>query len=128
MIYSNLVNNKNKINFAVIFIAILPLMSLLGSSIANSVIVIIDLIFLYEILKKKKFSFFKDQFFYGLIFLWTVLLINLLFFIINFENSFSRSFGFIRFILLVFAIKYYLFEHDRKFKNIILNSWLIIFL
>ena len=127
MIYSNLVNNKNKINFAVIFIAILPLMSLLGSSIANSVIVIIDLIFLYEILKKKNFSFFKDQFFYGLIFLWTILLINLLFFSINFENSFSRSFGFIRFILLVFAIKYYLFEHDRKFKNIILNSWLIIF-
>ena len=58
MIYSNLVNNKNKINFAVIFIAILPLMSLLGSSIANSVIVIIDLIFLYEILKKKNFLFF----------------------------------------------------------------------
>ena len=63
MIYSNLVNNKNKINFAVIFIAILPLMSLLGSSIANSVIVIIDLIFLYEILKKKILVFLKISFF-----------------------------------------------------------------
>tara|TARA_Y100000591_G_scaffold288970_1_gene273572 strand:+ start:114 stop:290 length:177 start_codon:yes stop_codon:yes gene_type:complete len=58
MIYSNLVNNKNEINFAVIFIAILPLMTLIGSSIANSVIVIIDLIFLYEIFKKKKSDFF----------------------------------------------------------------------
>ena len=127
MIYSNLVNNKNKINFAVIFIAILPLMTLLGSSIANSVIVIIDLIFLYEIFKKKNLIFFKNRFFYGLIFLWLVLLINLLFFSIDFNNSFSRSFGFIRFVILVFAIKYYLFHHNEKFKNLILNFWLIIF-
>ena len=116
------------LKLAVIFISILPAMTLVGSSVANSTIIIIDLIFLYEIYKTRKYNILNNEFFYGLIFLWFILLINLIFFSINFENSFLRSFGFIRFILLVFALKYYLFDNHKNYSNFILNFWLTIFI
>ena len=115
------------LKLAVLFISILPAMTLIGSSVANSTIIIIDLIFLYEIYKTKKYNILNNEFFYGLIFLWFILLINLLFFSINLENSFLRSFGFIRFILLVFALKYYLFDNHKNYSNFIFNVWLAIF-
>ena len=116
------------LKLAVIFISILPAMTLIGSSVTNSTIIIIDLIFLYEIYKTKKYKILNNEFFYGLIFLWFILLINLIFFSINFDNSFLRSFGFIRFILLVFALKYYLFDNHKNYSNFILNFWLTIFI
>ena len=117
------------LKLAVIFISILPAMTLIGSSVANSTIIIIDLIFLYEIYKTKKYNILNNKFFYGLIFLWFILLINLIFFSINLENSFLRSFGFIRFILLVFALKYYyLFDNHKNYSNFIFNVWLTTFI
>ena len=116
------------LKLAVLFISILPAMTLIGSSVANSTIIIIDLIFLYKIYKTKKYNILNNEFFYGLIFLWFILLINLLFFSINLENSFLRSFGFIRFILLVFALKYYLFDNHKNYSNFIFNVWLAIFM
>ena len=115
------------LKLAVIFISILPAMTLIGSSVANSTIIIIDLIFLYEIYKTRKYNILNNEFFYGLIFLWFILLINLIFFSIDFENSFLRSFGFIRFILLVFALKYYLFDNHKNYRDFIFNFWLTIF-
>ena len=122
-----LFDSFKNLKLAVLFISILPAMTLIGSSVANSTIIIIDLIFLYEIYKTKKYNILNNEFFYGLIFLWFILLINLLFFSINFENSFLRSFGFIRFILLVFALKYYLFDNHKNYCNFIFNIWLAIF-
>ena len=122
-----LFDSLKNLKLVVLFISILPVLTLIGSSVANSTIIIIDLIFLYEIYKTKKYNILNNEFFYGLIFLWFILLINLLFFSINFENSFLRSFGFIRFILLVFAIKYYLFDNPKNHSNFIFNFWLAIF-
>ena len=116
------------INYTVILLAVLPAASLIGSSISNITVVLINLFFLYEILRNNKIIFFNNKFFYGLILLWIVLLINLIFFSINFENSFSRSFGFLRFVILVFAIKFYIFGNNLKFQKFILNTWLITFL
>ena len=116
------------LKLAVLFISILPAMTLIGSAVANSTIIIIDLIFLYEIYKTRKYNILNNEFFYGLIFLWFILLINLIFFSINFENSFLRSFGFIRFILLVFALKYYLFDNHKNYSNFIFNFWLTTFI
>ena len=124
--FFSLVKNKNNFNLAVIFLAILPVMSFVGSSYLNLSIAIIDIFFLYEIYKNKNFIFFKNKFFFGLIFFWFILLINLIFFSIDFENSLSRSLGFLRFILLIFAIKFYVFSTEN-YRIFILNSWLIIF-
>lgn len=123
-----LLDTFKNLKLAVIFISILPAMTLIGSSVANSTIIIIDLIFLYEIYKTRNYNILNNKFFYGLIFLWFILLINLIFFSINFENSFLRSFGFIRFILLVFALKYYLFDNHKNYSNFIFNFWLTTFI
>ena len=123
-----LLDTFKNLKLAVIFISILPAMTLIGSSVANSTIIIIDLIFLYEIYKTRNYNILNNKFFYGLIFLWFILLINLIFFSINFDNSFLRSFGFIRFILLVFALKYYLFDNHKNYSNFIFNFWLTTFI
>ena len=113
-----LITGYRNINFAVILLAILPAVSLIGSSISNITVVLINLFFLYEILKNKNLIFFNNKFFYGLILLWIILLINLIFFSINFENSFLRSLGFLRFVLLTFAVKFYVFENNLKYQKL----------
>jgi len=115
------------LNFLSIFIiSILPLIIILGSGILNFSIILLDLIFLIEIFSKRKFHYFKNKFFYSLIFLWFVLLINLIF-SISFFDSISRSFGFIRYIFFIFAINYY-FTGSNKNQQIILKVWTICFL
>ena len=51
--FFSLIKNKNNFNASVIFIAILPVMSLIGSSYLNLSIVIIDLFFCTKFIKTK---------------------------------------------------------------------------
>ena len=121
--------NKTKKNhlFAISLISLFPLSVFFGSGIINIQIIMIDLIFLYEIFKNKKLSYLNDKFFYLFCLIWFYLLINL-FFSIDLHNSFSRSFGFCRFIILVFALKYYIFDHNDDYKKFIFLIWSISFL
>ena len=48
--------------------------------------------------------------------------------IANNTESLIRSFGFLRFIFLIFALKYVLESNERFTKNFILQSWFIIFI
>ena len=126
MTYFKIKNNFN-INFLLlILISFLPLSLIVGSAINNTTIFLIDLIFLYILFKNKEFKFLNSQTFYILLFLWIVLLINMIL-STNIENSLSRSFGFFRFILLVFAIKY-LVKQNIKYQNLIFSLWTIFFL
>lgn len=120
-------NIYNDYSFLVtIPLAIFPLSFLLGNLIINLNTFIIVFLFLFFVIKNKNFKFFKNIHFQILIFFWFSLLINL-YFSTNFENSFSRVIGFLRFILLVFAIKYF-FDSDKIFyKKIVFNSWILIF-
>ena len=47
---------------------------------------------------------------------------------INTENSIIRSFGFVRFIILVMGINYYLYKDYKLFEEIILKLWSFLFL
>ena len=114
--------------FGVFLISIYPMTFFFGSAVLNTCVVLLDIIFIIEILRKRHFKFFNNTAFYSLIFLWTVLIINLFFFSIDFNNSFFRTVGFIRFILFVFAIIYFLNVSNFRFKKFILGSWTIIFL
>lgn len=97
----NLLNNT-----LIIFIGFLPVILLTGNALINIFVIVIDIIFLITLYDyKNKYSFIKDNHFYLLIFFFLSLIINL-FFSINFSNSFLRTIGFARFILLVFAIKF----------------------
>ena len=111
--------------FLIFSIALFPLTLLIGSSFINSSIVLIDILFLFILIKEKKLSFLKNQSFYILLFLWATLIINMLL-SINIENSLSRSIGFIRFIIFIFAIKLIL-NKNKNDDKLIFFSWSIIF-
>ena len=111
--------------FLILSIALFPITLLIGSSFINSSIVLIDILFLFLLIKEKKLNFLKNQSFYILLLLWTVLIINMLL-SINTENSLSRSIGFIRFIIFIFAIKFIL-NKNKTDDKLIFVSWSIIF-
>jgi len=110
---------------AVSVISLLPIIFILGTGLLNFFIILLDVIFLYELFSKKKLKLLNNKFFKSLILFWIILLITLIF-SISFIDSISRSFGFIRFILFSFAINYYFF--NNQLKNIILKFWTIFFL
>ena len=123
-LFKNFESIRNK-NIFLLF-SILPIGLLAGSAIANTIIILINIFFIIEIYKKNKFSFLINKWFYILLFLWFCLLANSIF-IANNIDSLIRSFGFFRFILLIFAFKYYFEEDKGELKNIILCVWFIIF-
>ena len=127
MLLSFIKNIKKNHLFAISIISLFPTLVFLGSGITNIQIILLDLVFLYELFKNKRFSYLNDKFFYLLLFLWLILLINL-FFNINFNNSFSRSFGFCRFIFFAFALKFYIFDEHKDYKKYIFSIWTVIFL
>ena len=100
----------------------IPIIFFFGSGVGNTLVIIIDILFLYILIKNKQLNFLNNYLFYLLIIFWFILLGNLIF-SINFENSLSRSIGFIRFIFLVFAIKFFFKSEKNNYKDFILKLW-----
>ena len=119
-----LTSNLSYISLSII--SLFPVIIFLGSGILNFSIILLDILFISEILLKKNFKYFNNKFFYSFIFCWLILLINLNF-SISFYDSLPRSLGFLRFIFFVFAINYYLFETSNKYVNLIFKFWTIVF-
>jgi len=115
------------IRISFIFIFLFPIILLLGSAILNLSIVIMNILFLVHIFNEKKFKIFKNDIFYLLLAWWFFLIINTLL-NDNFNENYSRSFGFIRFILLVFSFSYFLSYKNFKFKKIVFGIWTIVFI
>lgn len=111
--------------FLILLITFFPLTLLIGSSFINSTVVLIDLLFLFILIKEKKLNFFNNQTFYILVFLWFTLIINMIL-SIDIDNSLTRAFGFIRFIIFVFAIKFILNKNENNDKFIFI-TWFLIF-
>ena len=124
-----LINKNININHALgsFLIGIFPIIIFLGSAIINFYIVLIDLILIYEIIKNRNYNYFNNKIFYLLSLIWFSLFVNLIF-SQDPQNSYGRTFGFLRFILLVFAIKYYLIDDITKLTKYVLNLWTIFFL
>ena len=108
-------------------ISLLPLSLLVGSLIINIFCILIITIFLFECFKVKNFAFIKSKEFSILLIFWIFLLINILT-STNFENSYQRGFGFIRFIILVFALRYYFNLNNSKYAKLISTVWFITFI
>jgi len=123
------INSLKSISFYPIFlISLFPALLFLGSSIINFSVVIIDIFFLIELIKTKNLRYLNNKLFYLFIFLWISLLINL-YFSIDPINSLGRSLGFIRFIIFIFAINFYLFNFKKNIFAKIIKFWsLIIFI
>ena len=123
----NLSKEKYLVKISLIFIFFFPIILLTGSAIVNSAIVLMNIIFLIHIFKEKKLQIFNNDFFYLFITLWFFLIINTLL-NDNFTENYSRSFGFIRFVFLVFLFSYFFSYKDFLFKKTILNVWVLIFI
>ena len=124
----NLFLSNNKILVILSFLlAILPISLLTGSLVINLITIMISIIFIFELIIKKKINFLNNWSFYLLLFLWLSFLINLIF-SQNSSLGIFRTVGFIRFVLLVQVIRYVFSINDTKYKELILKSWLLIFL
>tara|TARA_B100000579_G_scaffold331113_1_gene281336 strand:+ start:291 stop:1544 length:1254 start_codon:yes stop_codon:yes gene_type:complete len=110
-----------------ILICLLPLSLLSGSLIINLFCILITVIFLFESFKTKNFIFLKSKDFLILSLFWFFLILNTLL-STNFENSVGRGLGFFRFIILIFALRYYFTIENNKYLKFIFNVWLLIFL
>lgn len=119
---------KNKIDLIIVFlIAFLPSSLLLPSAILNLFVILISFFFIVKIIINKEYFFFHNNFFYILIFFWCSIIINL-FFTSNINESFPRILTFGRFIILIFAIKYYLNFKKNKYHEFIFKIWFWIFI
>ena len=124
----NYFKNVNKIDITNIFlISILPLSLVTRSLMINILTILVTIIFLITLLKEKKFFFLHDKIFYSLCLFWLSLIINL-FFTTDLNASMPRVLGFGKFIILVFAIKYYCLLQNSKYKKFIFKIWFFTFL
>ena len=114
-----------KIN--IFLIILLPVSLFAGSLILNSNIVLIIIIFLLHCKKNNNYSLFKENSFLFLLVIWLYLIFNSIY-VGDTPESFIRALGFIRFILLTYAIFYYLNINEKIYENIILRYWVYIFL
>jgi O-antigen ligase len=112
-------------HFCTFLISLLPICFFFGSGVGNLFVIILDIVFILILFKSKKIDFLHSWLFYFLLIFWLILMISL-FFSINVSESLFRSFGFLRFIILVFAIQYFFKESNLNYKTIILNTWSIL--
>ena len=111
----------SEINYFLIII--LPITLLAGSLISNATVLLISIIFIFDLIYRKDFLLFKNYNFYFLILIYVYLILNSIF-ISQSAESMTRAFGFIRFIFLAYAISFYF----RNYKKDFLKYWFLIFL
>ena len=118
---------NNKLNLSIKFlISALPVSILIGPSVSLINIITLSLFGItILILLNKENSLFKNQTIRLLFFLYLYLIFNT-FISLNYEESFKRNFGFIRYIFLFIAINY-IFYVD-KYNNFFLKIWTLVLL
>ena len=119
-------NEDIYLKLSIILIIIFPIMLLIGSSVINATIVLLNIFFIIHIFKYKNFKIFNNDIFYFFIGFWILLIINALL-STDFYESYPRAFGFGRFILFFFLISYCFSYNNYKYKNLILTLWSIVF-
>ena len=108
-----MIKKKSLINKSIYLylIGLLPFALLTGTLLPEILIIFLILSFIYEVLINKNFIPFKNHIFIFLIIIWIYLIFN---YTISSDKllSFSRTFSFIRFPLLILSINYFLKEND----------------
>ena len=128
--FNQLLNNKLSFfeSLTILLFSLLPISVLLGNASINFNILFIDIIFIFYCFKNKHWSWLNSQIFIHLIILYSFLIVNSFysyFFLIENElEGITRSFLFIKFILLVFAFSALI--KDDKILNAIMKNWLLI--
>jgi len=121
------IDNEYIANLNFILLILLPISLLVGSAVINFVVILFDILFLIEVIKKKEKQIFNEKHIYILIIIWFYLIINS-FIGINYENSLTRSIAFIRFVILAIGINYYFCRYYNQFIKYIIKLWSLIFI
>ncbi len=109
-----------KINYYLI--CLLPALLLTGPLLNNLNISLISIFFIIDLIIKKKIKILFNKNFYYLLIIYLYFVLNSIFISEN-SSSIIKALAFIRFILLAYALNFYL----RQFQKKILKIWKIIF-
>ena len=112
-------------NFFLILFSTIPFSMVVGPTISLINILLIDVFFIYIILRYKDYTFVFNRYLFCLILLYLYLIFNS-FISIDFNKGLARNLGFIRFIILFLAFNYF-FRIEFFFKKVFF-VWLIFFL
>ena len=113
---------KNTYNYFLILFAIIPVTILIGPSISLFTILLIDISFIFLIIKNGNYSFLKNDTLKYLIVLYLYLIFNS-FISIDKTEGIYRNFGFIRIIILFIAFNF--FFNQKLFFNKVFKVWLL---
>ncbi len=119
-------NMINKNLLPLYLIGLYPAALIIGTLISEIITITLAILFIAECFKNRKFLFFKDPVIYFLFIIWGYLLINL-FNSIDFQLSLNRSIFFIRFILIILSITYFLKKYSKNI-DIVFKLWMAIIL
>jgi O-antigen ligase len=112
-------------NYFLILFALIPMSITIGSTISLINILLIDIFFIYVIVRDKNYIFILNKYFLCILLLYFYLILNS-FISIDFKEGLARNLGFIRFIILFLAFNYF-FRIEFFFKKVFF-AWLIFFL
>lgn len=111
---------KNLEIYITILLGFLPVGLIIGTGVSESIIIIINIIFLVIFIYQKNYLLLKKNQIVYLIIIWLYLIINCIT-ANNSELSLSRSLFFFRYILLILAISH-IFKNN-KYQKIIFTIW-----
>jgi len=109
-------------NIALFLISVLPIGLLISTGVSELISILLVILFIIKSFTKKNLQWYKNSYFFILTILWFALILNLIFSKYP-ENTIFRSLGFIKYIIFVFSIAYYL--KIKKNLNIIFCIWTI---
>lgn len=117
--------NFNIDNISLFLISILPIGLLIGTGVSELLSILLVVLFIKKSLSEKNLQWYKNFYFLILTILWVILILNLLFSKYP-ENTITRSLGFVKYIIFIFSIAYYLKMKNNL--NIIFSVWTTILL
>ena len=109
-------------NIALFLISILPVGLLISTGVSELISILLVILYIIKSFVEKNLQWVKNFYFLILIILWIVLILNLIFSKYP-ENTIFRSLGFIKYIIFIFTIIYYL--KIKNNLNIIFCFWTI---
>ena len=113
---------KTTYNYFLILFAIIPATILIGPSVSLFTILLIDISFIFLIIKNGNYSFLKNDTIKYLLILYLYLIFNSLI-SIDISSGIYRNFGFIRILILFIAFNF--FFNQKSFFNKVFKIWLL---
>ena len=125
--YADLKKESFLYKLSFLILALLPCAIVISTVVMNIMVVLLSISFVTLIIFEK-LNLFKKDIFFKILIIFFIFNIVILFFWNNPVNSFSRTFGFVRFILLAYSLSYFISYKEYKYFKAISIGWLSFFI